>query len=550
MGPIKKQTSKRRRQGAVSFWIATAAIAILVAAQPIRADDTQPAARAVRLSYVEGQVRVSQGDQVIAEGATVNMPLFEGMQVSTTQDGRAEIQFEDGSVARLSPNTTLTLSVLRGEGTNGVAEMLLNGGLAYFEFQSGTQLGQFAVHFGDSTVTPTGNAVIRVRMDTPPGELAVLSGNADLSRGSGGAQLSMHGGESVTLYANDINRYDLNESIDPDSWDAWNTDRDQATATEEAAFTAAAPSQSGPETGSPAWSDLDANGSWYNVPGQGYVWSPFEASDAGWDPYGCGNWMAYPQYGYTFVPCDNWGFLPYSCGSWNFFNGFGWGWAPGMGGCNPWWNSFGYYPGPVFGGGFPPGYRQPHRPIMPRGPNRGHPVPVIAVNRTPVSGGTPFPSREHNQPVTIAGNTVAPVRPVIARGSENAGGDRSPAGTGRIGYTIFDGSSRPGSPTASSLGRPIYTSPNPGSSSPSAYRGNPATYSSGIARSSTSTHSTSSGSYSGGAARSSSGGGSYHASSGGGGGSHVSSGGGGGGGGGGHVSGGGGGGGGGGGSHK
>ncbi|MFZ0306520.1 MAG: DUF6600 domain-containing protein [Terracidiphilus sp.] len=534
MGPIHNQTANRRLRGAIYFWIATAAIAILFAAQPMHADDTAPASRAVRLSYVEGQVRVTQGDQVIAEGATVNMPLFEGMQVSTGQDGRAEIQFEDGSVARLSPNTTLTLSELRGEGANGDAKMLLNGGLAYFEFQGGNQVGQFSVGFGDSSVTPSGNAVLRIRMDTPPGELAVMSGNADLTRGNGGTQLAMHGGESVTLYANDVSHYDLNESVDPDSWDAWNTDRDQVMATEEAAFTSAPPTQNGPESGSPAWSDLDANGSWYDVPDQGYVWSPFEAANAGWDPYGCGNWMAYPQFGYTFVPCNNWGFLPYSCGAWNFYGGFGWGWSPGMGGCNPWWNSFGYYPGPMFGGSLPPGYRLPHRPIMPRGPNRGHPVPVIAVNRTPRMGGTPFPSRERNQPVTIAGRAVEPIRPVIA----NGGGNHPPAGMPRPGFTIFDGSSK----TASSTGRPVYTSPHPGGNPTSTYRGAPGAYSPGASRSTTAPHST----YSGGPAHSSSGGASYHASGGGGGGAHVSSGGGGGGGGGGHAGGGGGGGG----SHK
>jgi hypothetical protein len=518
---IEKQTASRRRQGAISFWIATAAVTILVAAQPMHADDTAPAARAVHLSYIDGQVSVSQGGQVIAEGATVNMPLFEGMQVSAAQDGRAEIQFEDGSVARLSPNTTITLSVLRGEGAGGDAEMVLNGGLAYFEFQGGSQMGQFAVHFGDSSVTPSGNAVVRVRMDAPPGELAVLSGNANLSRGNGGLQLAMHGGESVILYANDISRYDLNESIDPDSWDAWNTDRDQAMATEGAASTGAAPSQSGPESGSPAWSDLDANGSWYDVPGQGYVWSPFAASGAGWDPYGCGNWVWYPRFGYMYVPCDSWGFLPYSCGSWNFFNDFGWGWSPGMGGCNPWWYGGGYYPGPRFGGSLPPGYRQPHRPINPRGPNPGHPVPVIAVNRTTGSGGTPFPSRERNQPVTIGGNTVAPIRPVIARGGEN----RAPVGTSRPGFAIFDGSSR----SDSSPGRPVYTSragTAPGSSSASAYRGGSTASSTGSSRSSSSSSHSSS---SGGSAHSSSGGGggSYHASSGGGGGgSHASSGGG------------------------
>jgi hypothetical protein len=518
---IWNQTTNRRLGGAISFWIAVAAIAIVFGCQPMHADDAQPAARAVHLSYVEGQVRVTEGDQVIAEGATVNMPIFEGMQVTTAQDGRAEIQFEDGSVARLSPNTTVTLSVLRGDGANGDAEIVLNGGLAYFEFQGNAQPGQFAVHFADSSVSPSGNALIRVKMDAPPGELAVLSGNANLNRGNDALQLAMHGGESVTLYANDINHYDLNESIDPDSWDDWNTDRDEALETAESAFTAAPPSQSGPESGNPAWSDLDANGSWYNVPGQGYMWSPFQASNPGWDPYGCGNWMWYPRYGYIWVPCDNWGFLPYSFGSWNYFGDFGWGWVPGGDGYNPWWYSSPNYPGPRFGGGFPPGYRQPHRPAEPRGPSHGHPMPVIAVNRPIPPVYKPLPTRDRNQPVTIGGNTVAPIRPVIARGGEG----HAPIGTARPGFTIFDGSARSGS----TPGRPVYNSPNPGGYS-TVYRGNSNASSPGNSRVSAPTHSSPSGapahSYGGG------GGGSYHASSGGGGGgaTHASSGGGGGGG--------------------
>ena len=529
MKSIQMQTADRRRWGAFSLGIAVAA-AILSATPASRADDSAPATRAVQLSYVEGQVRVTQGNQVIAEGATANMPLFEGMQVSSEQDGRAEIQFEDGSVARLSPNTTVTLTVLRGEGATGDAEMLLNGGLAYFEFQGSAQGGQFSVHFGDTTVTPTGAAVFRVRMDTPPGDMAVFSGNVDLNRANGGMQLAMHGGESVTLYANDISRYDLNESIDPDSWDAWNTDRDEAMSTIESAYTAPPPSQNGPESGSPAWSDLDANGSWYDVPDQGYVWSPFDASNPGWDPYGCGNWIWYPQYGYMFVPCGQFGFLPYSCGAWNFFDNFGWGWSPGLGGCSPWWFGGGFYPGLRFGF-MPPGYRPPHRPIGPHGPGTGHPVPVIAVNRTPRFGGTPFPSREHNAPVTIAGNTVVPMRPVISR----IGDGHVPAGNPRLAYSVFDGSSRIGS----QQGRPVYPGGHPtAGSTGSTNRGTVIAHSTGAAPS----HGSPAPSHSG-----SSGGSSHSSSGGGGGGFHASSGGGGGGGGGSH---GGGGGGGGGGSHK
>jgi len=100
------------------------------------ADEAGPAARAVRLSNVEGTVHVSQGGQVLAETAVANAPLFEGTQVVTGDDGRAEIQFEEGSVARISPNSSLTLKVLRGQGGTGEAVMVLDVGLGYFELEA------------------------------------------------------------------------------------------------------------------------------------------------------------------------------------------------------------------------------------------------------------------------------------------------------------------------------------------------------------------------------------------------------------------------------
>jgi len=48
----------------------------------------------------------------------------------------AEIQLEDGSVARLSPNSSLTLTVLRGQG-DAAKQSCTRERLAYFEVQAG-----------------------------------------------------------------------------------------------------------------------------------------------------------------------------------------------------------------------------------------------------------------------------------------------------------------------------------------------------------------------------------------------------------------------------
>jgi hypothetical protein len=436
-----------------------------------------PTASAARLSSVEGQVRIAQGSQLLADPALANTPLFEGTEVLSSDDGRAEIQFDDGSVVRLSPNGSLTLTALRGQGGSGDEEIVLNGGLAYFELHG--EAGEIQVHFGDSVVTPSGFTVMRINFDNPPGELAVFSGNAHLERGSGLA-VDLHGGESVALSAADPAQYTLNESIEPDSWDAWNSDLDQALNSAETARTGAANSM--PDKNNPAWNDLDANGNWYNVPDEGPVWSPYEAASADWDPYGNGNWMWTPRFGYIWVSGDSWGYLPYQCGAWNFYGGFGWGWAPGM--CSPWWGT-GFWISNIRH--WPGGYRPPLRPhpLPVRGIGgrsaiagfRPAPYAVVAVDRRSPTGAEGVVMRDRNAPVTIAGHVVQPLRAMSPRPqydhsasaqayrSQPASmGARTPAGQRPAFGTVYGGSrpsyAAPARP-AGAQRAPAYSRPAP-----------------------------------------------------------------------------------------
>lgn len=416
MNENRKQNHRReakRRFGTWSAGLALAAVGVLALCYGARAAENGDAGAqgAARLSSVEGQVRLLQGGQVVADPALVNAPLFAGEQIQTGDDGKAEIQFDDGSIARVSPDSGLTLRSIAGDGGQGTT-IALDGGLGYFELQGGGS-DQTRVVFGDAAVTPSGFTVMRVKMDTPPGELAVFSGNARLERGNA-MSVELHGGESVALDGSDASRYNLSESIEPDSWDAWNQDRDQALNAEATDQSGATENLANSDNPSPAWSDLDANGSWYNVPGQGYVWSPYEASNASWDPYGCGSWMWTPRFGYVWVSCESWGYVPFSCGAWNFYDGFGWGWAPGIGGCTPWWRRGGYVGWNI--GRAPRGYRSIPRPI-PHGPVGRILPPVVAVRgRTFMAPGA-LPGRNHDGTVTIAGRPVQAMKPLPGQNS-------------------------------------------------------------------------------------------------------------------------------------
>lgn len=403
----------RSRKLAALLGAGTLALAAMSSALAL-ADDAAPAgSRGVRLSSVTGQVQISAGGQVIAEQAVENAPLFEGTRVATGEDGRAEVQFEDGSVARLSPDSAFTIDVLRGTGAGGDAEVALESGLGYFELQANGQAGTIRVKFGDSTVTSAGFAVFRINMDNAPGQLGVFSGSVHLLNAATGA-MDVHGGQSLSLSGKD-GQFALTDAIEPDSWDSWNADRDQELNAIASAQTGASGGQ--PDSANPAWSDLDANGNWYNVPGQGQIWSPYEASDPGWGPYGNGQWMWTPRFGYMWVSGDAWGYTPYSCGMWNWYDAFGWGWSPGASGCSPWWNA-GAFGVNVAGG--PGWWSAPIRPREPPrrmpGPIHGRPMPAFLVNRRfSAPPNLSLPAREPAAPVVIAGSTVEPLRALAAR---------------------------------------------------------------------------------------------------------------------------------------
>lgn len=365
-----------------------------------------------RLSHVEGGVEVLQGDQTAFEQAVPNMPLAEGSRVQTGGDGRAEVQFENGSVARLTPKSSMTIMKIE-RGPEGAAETQLEllSGLGYFELHP--RGGENSLVFGPNTIVPVdGSSVVRVNMDANPVELSVFDGKVHVTSGTQFA-VDVHANETIRFDATDAARYFLAEEVVADSWDNWNNDRDQALAQQAMKRTEAsqAAANSG---GGMGWSDLDQNGNWYSMPGYGNVWAPFGMT-AGWDPYGSGYWGYYGG-GYTWISGYPWGWLPYRCGGWSYFNSFGWGWMPG--GCGGGYGGGGYY----YNTGVviihrPPGYLIP-RPPAGKPPLRpGPPTSVglakggttlIPVNRGP----------EATQLKAVNQGTVQPARPIVVNGAE------------------------------------------------------------------------------------------------------------------------------------
>jgi hypothetical protein len=375
-----------------------------------RADDA-PAHRAARLSFLQGNVTVDHLDNTAGDPAQINMPLAEGARLTTGEDGQAEVEFEDGSVVRLTPNSSLGLSVLSIDpAENFHTQMTVLHGLVYAELRASSKYF-YVIDAGGQLISPVANTTVRINLDQPPATVSVFDGTVQVEHAStpeaDGYKKDVRAGESLTGDASDSSQYSVSQNVEQDSWDEWNRARDQAAADAALNRTAARDGYAGDQ--GYGWSDLDANGSWYDVPGQGKIWQPIVAQDADFDPYGYGSWVAYPGAGYVWASGYAWGWTPFRCGCWSYWNGFGWGWSPAGAVCGRAGWGFGRGSG---GGVFavnivrpPLNYRLPTRPI--HEPGMLHPIPVGRAPREPGTGLHPS-----HEPRMIAGVPAEPIRPI------------------------------------------------------------------------------------------------------------------------------------------
>jgi len=347
-------------------------------------------ARVVRLSYVSGTVMVKRPASAEEEPAMVNVPIQEGFELSTSGGSYAEVEFENGSTARIGELSKLLFDQLaldaHGNKLNG---MTFEQGYATFHFlpephapRSAKQDGivhfqptygdLYRVKIADATVTADGKCEFRTDLDQDRLRVEVFNGSVDvatsaLSSKLGEGKILEHKSDGAELASS------TQKGIIKDAWDQWTEARDkqvQLTEKDEPVH------PTGPRYG---WSELDTYGEWIALPGGRLGWSPY--APAGWSPYTYGRWGWYPGFGWTWISGEPWGWLPYHCGLWDFDSSFGWYWIDPMFGCGLWGASLvNWYSGPGWIGWAPTG--GPGRP-RPRPPGGGHPRPVPVLGHFP-----------------------------------------------------------------------------------------------------------------------------------------------------------------------
>jgi hypothetical protein len=294
------------------LFLIVAACALLTL--PVFADSQ---ARIVRLSDVQGNVQINKNIGLGFENAFLNLPVTQGTQLKTLSNGRAEIEFEDGSTVRLAPNSTMEFAALNADDAGKrISTIHLISGMAYVNWLG---KGDFNLNFSQEKIALERAAHFRVDASPQSANVAVFKGDVDVVSPSGGVNVAKS--KTASFDAADNDKWTIANKISAaplDSWDKESIEYHQEYAKNN-------------DSSSPygyGLSDLNYYGSYFDVPGYGMMWQPF-FTGVGWDPFMDGAWGFYPGYGYMFASPYPWGWLPYRYGNWAFVQPYGWMWQPG-----------------------------------------------------------------------------------------------------------------------------------------------------------------------------------------------------------------------------
>lgn len=276
--------------------------------------------RIVRLSQVKGQVQLDRKTDRGFEAAFANLPVTQGAKLKTAE-GVAEVEFEDNSTLRMTPNTVIEFPQLKLGPTGATTSTIhVLQGTVYVSMAK-TKGNEFLLAFGEDRVALPPSSHIELHVGAPSTRLQVFDGTAEV-QGATGVVTKAGKKKALVFDAEGKTPPTLVSNLEEGPFDEW--DRNLADYHKRYA-NAAAFGSTGARYGV---SDMNYYGSFVNLGSCGSVWRPYFVS-AAWDPFSNGIWSWYPNAGYTWVSPYPWGWTPFHSGSWQQCGGSGWGWRPG-----------------------------------------------------------------------------------------------------------------------------------------------------------------------------------------------------------------------------
>jgi hypothetical protein len=275
--------------------------------------ETQSDHGVARVSFIHGDVTMQRGDSGDVSSVTLNTPLMAGDKVSTGDASRTELQLDYANILRLDQRSQSDIATL----DKTRIQVQVGQGLANYSLLKGSQ-ADVEIDTPNVSVHPVREGRYRVEVNSDGDSVVTVNeGEAQVSTSEGST--TVRKGQLITVQGTGTEaQYKVSDAPSSDDWDKWNKDRDNVI------YNAAAYQRTNRYyTGA---GDLDANGTWSEVPDYGQVWVP--RVDPGWAPYRAGQWVWEPYYGWTWVSSEPWGWAPYHYGRW-FDWGGSWAWWPG-----------------------------------------------------------------------------------------------------------------------------------------------------------------------------------------------------------------------------
>ncbi|MET0753949.1 MAG: DUF6600 domain-containing protein [Pyrinomonadaceae bacterium] len=293
-------------------------------------DDYTPdvTARVARINVIRGDAQIRHTGSQDWERATLNLPVVEGDEITTSLGTRLEIQFDSYNYLRLWENAYLKITTLRDEGiavslpqgTLSLRALEFNKDKTFFEIDAPKttialqQPGMYRVDAGDSK-----SAEIRVTV-TEEGQARIYSENNGATLRNGRSmRIYLDGNTAGEWEIADASRY-------ADDFDSWALERDAIIAKRMRDNY----NNNYYDRDIYGADDLSENGEWIFTKKYGYVWKPYRnaiSQYADWSPYRYGHWRWIPPFGWTWVNDEPWGWATYHHGRWIYVDRE-WCWTP------------------------------------------------------------------------------------------------------------------------------------------------------------------------------------------------------------------------------
>ena len=308
------------------------ALILITVSLPGSAEADASHARIVRLSLVQGDVRFARDfhddplsdTKAVWEVAPLNLPIRQGYALAT-ENGRAEIEFENGAMAFIGANTVVEFFDLSLNDGAHVTRMVLRQGTGIFYVHPANG-DYFSVTGGDFTVEANGRARFRLDNYDDGSTVNVEQGYVEVIHKK--ETKTLEKGQSLSVHVTEPDNLVVGRTAEMDDFDKWVSGRIDSVATA-TNYSSQYVSTSNYTSG---FADLYTYGSWFSMGGYGYGWRPFGAG-LGWCPFNYGTWYMDPSIGWSFLGSAPWGWLPYHYGGWIFSPVYGWAWVPsGFGG--------------------------------------------------------------------------------------------------------------------------------------------------------------------------------------------------------------------------